>query len=114
MKIKSHCFSICTMLVFSVLFWSSSSQKEVLVTDGSRADGTLTMSYEYDDSDKPKINWDGAKKKAIKKCESWGYSDAEFFEGEVKKCISKDKDGCNRWEITYKCQCTVDDKKSKD
>jgi len=109
MKKIKHLFSFLTMLLFVLMFWGSAVQKDLLITDGSRADGTLTLSYEYGAFEQPEVNWDNAKQKTIDKCRSWGYSGAEFFEAGERRCLSFDAyGGCNQWRVTYKAQCTLE------
>lgn len=65
--------------------------KYLQVTDGSRSDGTLTMSYEYNELENPKVQWDDARQKAISRCQAWGYTGAEFFDAGMKNCIGWDR-----------------------
>ena len=77
------------------------------VYDGSKADGTITMFYEYGAFDKPVVHWEEAKQEAISKCKNWGYSGAEFFGSGVQECIAVNGYGeCRYWRVYYKCQCT--------
>ena len=89
------------------LFESCTVQKYLSVYDGSKADGTITMFYEYGTFEKPVVHWEEAKREAILKCKNWGYTGAEFFGTGISKCISVDGYGnCIRWRVYYKCQCT--------
>lgn len=89
------------------LISSCTVQKYLSVYDGSKADGTITMFYEYGTFEKPVVHWVEAKQDAISKCKNWGYSGAEFFGQGVQKCISFDGTGnCVKWRVYYKCQCT--------
>lgn len=107
-KIK-HLVSSLTVLLFIFLFWASTVQKDLLITNGSRSDGTLTLSYEYGAFEVPEVNWENAKLKAIDKCKSWGYAGAEFFEAGESHCLSYNMYGsCTRWRVIYKCQCTIE------
>jgi S1-C subfamily serine protease len=93
-------------LLFMVIFISCKSIKIPAIIDGSRADGTLTLVYEYSHYERPIVQWDVAKQSTISKCKSWGYFDAEFFELGTKECISRAPAGnCLAWQVTYKCQC---------
>lgn len=79
----------------------------ISVYDGSKADGTITLFYEYGAFDKPVVHWEEAKQDAISKCKNWGYGGAEFFGSGVQKCIAVNGYGnCIRWRVYYKCQCT--------
>jgi len=109
MKKREHLYSAITIIVFVLLFAASAVQKDLQISDGSKADGTLTLVYEYGAFEKPEVNWESAKLRAIEKCRSWGYSNAEFFDVGTRTCLSYDMYGsCNTWRVTYKCQCTTD------
>jgi S1-C subfamily serine protease len=106
MKKIRHLFSLLAVLIFALLFYGSAVQKDLLITDGSRADGTLTLSYEYGAFEQPKLNMENAQQKIIDKCKAWGYSGADFFEAGERHCLSYDAyGGCNRWKVIHKAQC---------
>jgi len=80
--------------------------KYLVVTGGSKSDGTLTMSYEYTNTEYPEVQWDAAKISAAERCVGWGYSSAEFFDAGTKVCVRSSSMGqCVRWQVTYTCQC---------
>lgn len=95
--------TILGMLIF--LLSGCTTQKYLAISDGSKSDGTLTMMYEYGGVQKPVVHWDEAKKSAISRCQSWGYSSAEFFDVGTSTCLRYNEYGCIRWRVTYKCQC---------
>jgi hypothetical protein len=100
-------FKLLIAISIAFLFESCTVQKYLQVYDGSRADGTITMFYEYGAFDKPVVHWEEAKQEATSKCKNWGYSGAEFFGSGIRTCIGVDGYGnCNRWRVVYKCQCT--------
>jgi len=77
------------------------------IIDGSKADGTLTISYEVIAYTKPIVHWEEVIQSSRSKCQLWGYKDVEFFGGGTSKCNNIDLNGnCCRWLVTYKCQCT--------
>lgn len=80
--------------------------KQLQISDGSKADGTLTMMYEYGDMEKPVVQWEGAKSAAKAKCKLWGYRGADFFDVGKTECINQTQYGCAWYRVTYKCQCT--------
>ena len=55
-----------------------------VATSGSKADGTIIMSYDIHFNEVPTINWLAAKQSADKRCNSWGYIKADAFEGETR------------------------------
>ncbi len=113
MKKFRHLFSFATVLVFAFLFWGSTTEnmfteKKLSLTGGNRNDGTMTFSYEYHDTEFPKVNWEDAKQKAIDKCKSWGFKGVEFYKRE-RRCMTWDSSGgCTHWNVTYNAQCTLD------
>ena len=95
-----------TLILFCfVLLYGCKVNKYLYVTGGSKADGTLTMSYEYGAFEKPVIQWEEAKQRALQYCKSWGYSGFQFFDRGTQECISWGNSGCNRWRVTFTCQC---------
>lgn len=78
-----------------------------LPTGGSRAGGTVDMSYEYGALQKPVIDWDQARLAAKQRCAEWGYTDADAFGGMRTSCVySSPYAGCGRWMDTMTYQCT--------
>lgn len=75
-------------------------------TGGSRADGTIDMSFEYGRLEQPQINWERARMTAASRCRVWGYNGAQEFGGIITRCESAGQYGCNRWFATKKYQCT--------
>jgi hypothetical protein len=55
-------------------------------TGGSKADGTVDMSYSMGEFEVPVIDMEQARIKAKKRCVSWGYKDAEIFGGQKSQC----------------------------
>jgi hypothetical protein len=92
---------------FGILIFLSGCtvNKYLQVTGGSKADGTITMQYEYGGFEKPVVQWDQAKRDAIQRCQAWGYSNAQFFDSGTSTCLAYNNYGCVRWRITYTCQC---------
>jgi len=96
-----YCF--CFILLTS----GCQTVKYLSITDGSKSDGTLTMSYEYGVFEQPVVQWAQAQQSAIGTCQNWGYSGAQLFDSGWQQCIHADLYGnCDRWRVTYKCQCT--------
>lgn len=100
-------FFVPLVLLF-ILLNTTSCTKHVypVVYDGSKADATVTMYYEYRQFEKPVVHWEKARKDAIDRCRNWGYSNAEFFENGIQDCVQSDSDGdCRRWRVYFTCQC---------
>ena len=82
------------------------SQKQLVATGGSRADGTVKMSFEYGLFEAPQVNTAQGMAAAKQRCAAWGYTGAEPFGGGTKQCINVSSSGCNQWRVTYEFQCT--------
>ena len=83
-----------------------STPKTMVATGGSRADGTVTLSYEHGLFQRPVVDMQQAAVTATEKCRVWGYTDAEAFGGGISHCASYTPDGCVRWLVTATYQCT--------
>jgi len=110
MECKTKTFTLKTIAV-TVLFIigllpSCTVNKQLLVTGGSKADGTITMHYEVGAFEKPLVDWDKAQHDAIQRCRVWGYNGAKFFDAGTVDCVDYNQYGCIRWRVTYTCQCT--------
>jgi hypothetical protein len=81
-------------------------QKQLTPTGGSRADGTVKMSYECGAYEVPKVDAQQGWRDAKRRCQSWGYEDAEAFGGFTRSCIYSSGSGCSRWLVTHEYQCT--------
>jgi len=76
----------------------------MVATGGSRADGTVTLSYEHDSLERPVVDMQQAAITAAEKCKVWGYTDAEPFGGAISHCA--DSHGCDWRIVTATYQCT--------
>lgn len=86
---------------------SCAVQKDLVPTGGSRADGTVTLSYEYGRFEKPEVDMPKAATLAMQRCGAWGYTGAEPFGGQMNKCEAVDGyGGCIRTLVTVTYQCT--------
>lgn len=76
-------------------------------TGGSRADGTIEMSYQYGALTIPEPDWITAGREASQRCQNWGYTSAETFGTGVQSCVSADFYGnCNTYRVTQTYQCS--------
>lgn len=81
-------------------------QKDWVATGGSRADGTVKLSYEHGIYEKPVLDESQGLSTAQSRCSAWGYSRTEAFGGSMSECNSTDGLGsCNRWLVTKEYQC---------
>lgn len=82
-------------------------QKQWTATGGSRADGTVKLSYEFDEFEVPQITMEQGSPIAASRCRSWGYSGAEPFGGITRICtVFGGFGGCTHWMVTAEYQCT--------
>ena len=75
-------------------------------TGGSRADGTVQLSYEYGWLENPQVDLGAASVTATQRCRAWGYTQAEAF-APMSHCQETDSYGnCLRTLITTTYQCS--------
>ncbi|WP_083303965.1 YecR family lipoprotein [Neisseria sp. HMSC068C04] len=75
-------------------------------TGGSKADGIVTLSYEYTMFQQPVIDEAKATQTALQRCQSWGYSSAEKFSGARRQCLQFDPTlGCVHHSVSINYQC---------
>ena len=94
-------------LLFLVGSLSSCTVHRTMVpTGGSRADGTVIMSYELTEFQRAKFTPGQGYEDAKKRCEAWGYTDTEAFGGTTKTCSRTAAFGsCNKWRYDMTFQC---------
>lgn len=81
-------------------------QKTLVPTGGSRADGTIELSYEFGPFESPQVDMGQGALVARQRCAAWGYSDAQPFGGQKSLCQQDDGfGGCNRTLVTIQYQC---------
>jgi hypothetical protein len=81
-------------------------QSTLVPTGGSRADGTVRLSYDYGSFQIPKVDEAQGLNSAKARCAAWGYTGAEPFGGQTKSCVSPTLGGCNVFRVTVEYQCT--------
>jgi YecR-like lipoprotein/Prokaryotic membrane lipoprotein lipid attachment site len=81
------------------------TQKEWVATGGSRADGTVRLSFEVAQFEAPQTNEQQGLTVARARCVAWGYQDAEAFGGVQRTCNERNSYGCTSWLITKEYQC---------
>jgi hypothetical protein len=65
---KKYATILATLVFISACV--SPVDKVPLLVGGSRADGTITLSYEYTEFEKPVVNFDEARETAEKRCQA--------------------------------------------
>ena len=81
------------------------TQKEWVASGGSRADGTVRLSYEYALFEQPQVNDAQGLAVAKTRCVAWGYQEAEAFGMALRTCNNMTSSGCNSWIVTRIYQC---------
>ncbi|MCI9865809.1 hypothetical protein RHIZ_07635 [Rhizobium skierniewicense] len=79
--------------------------KELVATGGSRADGTVDLSYEQASIETVKLDPAKGLVTARERCVAWGYKDASPFGGESRQCQVSNQYGCAQWLATIRYQC---------
>lgn len=82
------------------------TQKEMVPTGGSRADGTVQLSFEYGMFEKPVVDMSRASTTAGQRCAAWGYNGAEPFGGQMNRCEQMGQYGCMLTLVSVTFQCT--------
>src|SRR4051812_37813466 len=90
----------------AVFLNACSTEKVAKATGGSRADGTVELSYQFGMFQVPKVDWANAQATASERCHVWGYTDAQKFGGEVHHCEQMGSYGCELMTVTVRYQCT--------
>lgn len=99
--IKSLCLSL-------ILVGCATAQKQWVPTGGSRADGTVRLSYETHAYERAVTDDAQGVQMARQRCRSWGYEDAEPFGGTTRQCQEQTTYGCSRMLVTAEYQCLGD------
>lgn len=97
---------LCGLVAVATLA-GCATQKSWLVTDGSRADGVISLSYEHNEFQRPKLSQTEADQLASRRCAAWGYKGAETFGSQRTDCLSRRGFGsCGSRRVTVEYQCT--------
>lgn len=95
------------LLVFCFLLSGCATNVVPMPMSGSKADGTVTLSYGYGMLESPVVDWSAANNTARLKCSAWGYESASPFGGEEKKCVAVNGYGnCIQWTVNIMYQCS--------
>ncbi|MEM7000891.1 MAG: YecR family lipoprotein [Pseudomonadota bacterium] len=74
---------------------------------GDRGAGTVTMAYSYGLYTRPEVDWEAADAEALRRCQAWGYTEAEPFGGQVTTCNARNGYGsCLDNFVQRQYQCT--------
>ncbi len=93
------------LLASLIVLGSCATPMNYVATGGSKSDGTVRLSYEFESFQDPVLNEQQGLELAKSKCAIWGYTGAEPFGGKLRNCTNFSKDGCNRYLVTTEYQC---------
>lgn len=94
------------VLVASLMLLAGcATPKQYGAVGGSRADGTVKLSYQHLGLESPVVDPEQALTLARSKCSAWGYTDAEPFGTEIKTCAARNAYGCLEYLVTAEYQC---------
>lgn len=81
-------------------------KKDFYAMGGSRADGTVSMAYDFKQFEQPVVNHQQALSIAKQKCSVWGYDNTEAFGGQTVNCQQRDGFGnCVAGQVVIQYQC---------
>ena len=93
------------VLVSAILLSGCAITTTMVATGGSRADGTVNLSYEYGEFQRAIIDQQQGQQTAVERCKAWGYTGAEPFGGQVNRCEAPTEVGCAVTQVTVTYQC---------
>lgn len=79
--------------------------KDWQATGGSRSDGVVQLSYEYEQLQGAQTNDQQALNLAVSRCGSWGYTGSEASGHPKQTCAQPGELGCASWLVTQEYQC---------
>ncbi len=92
------------MLLSGLIAAGCSVQKEWAETNASRADGTVTLAYEFGGLQKPVINPEQGPILAKASCTDWGYTGAKPL-AMMSQCTQMGQYGCLSYLVSQRYQC---------
>jgi hypothetical protein len=102
-----HAAALSFLIAFmaTICLAGCATTEEFTATNGSRADGTVTLSYEYGLLESPQEDQEQGTALASSTCAGWGYSSSQPF-GETQQCNGVNGYGsCVHWMVTRRYQC---------
>ncbi|ROV57274.1 YecR family lipoprotein [Neisseria chenwenguii] len=93
-------------LLFAFAVVGCATHKTMVPISGSKADGIVKMAYEYTPYESPIVNQDASRLQAAKRCQAWGFSEAEAFSAGSKQCVLNYGFGCEKYRVVTEYQCT--------
>lgn len=102
----TRCSIVVLISTLTLTNCATTKQVNWQATGGSRADGSVQLSYQYKEGFvKPYADPVQATSLAKSRCAAWGYQDAQAFGGETRTCNLKFLGMCESWTVTREHQC---------
>ncbi len=98
--------SIFVLMSSLLVLGGCATHKTMVPISGSKSDGIVKMAYEYSLYESPVVNQEASRAQAAKRCQAWGYSDAEAFGTATKQCLVNSGLGCEKFRVITEYQCT--------
>ena len=99
---------LCAVVALSVIAGCAAIvHKQWGVVSGSKADGVVKLAFEYGEMEKPVTDMGQAQDLAAKRCQAWGYKNAEPFDSAMTSCVYGPGvwGGCAQFRVTVDFQC---------
>jgi len=107
MRRSQYAFALGMVALSLLTISACATDNEIRPTGASRADGIVQLSYEYDLSDRPALDWQSAQATAEERCINWGYSSAAKTGTGRQTCLSQDIFGrCRSFRVNVAYSCT--------
>jgi len=99
--------NIIALVVSMIIISACATNIVPQATGGSKADGIVNISYDVGQMQKPVIDWEQAEAEANRRCQAWGYKEAEAFGGGTRSCVQYGGlgGGCAVTQHTHSYQC---------
>jgi len=97
---------LIAVALVSVSLAACAVQTQMVPTGGSRADGTVKLSYDFGAFQVPRVDPAQGIAAATARCKAWGYTGAEAFGGGTRSCTNGSMGSCNAFRVTVEYQCT--------
>jgi hypothetical protein len=97
---------LVSILALTATFAGCATNQPWAVSGGEKAEGLVRVSYEFPEFHEPAVSEQQAEQIALKRCEGWGYDDAEPIAGQLRQCSNMDDGNCDLWKVTREFQCT--------
>ncbi len=97
--------AVIASLALCLILGACAKNVTPVATGGSRADGTVVVSYQYGMFEQPVVDYTSAAASAKKRCKAWGYRNAEPFDGSQSSCAQFAGGDCVQTQVNTTYQC---------